>query len=254
VQGRGRFYEEVGAIRDVVQNHLLQVLALLAMDAPSADDAETLHAEKLRVFRAMRPLNPAHVVRGQYQGYRDEPGVAADSIVETYAALRLYVDTWRWADVPFYIRAGKRLPITATQVVVDLKRPPHAIFDDVPPSMSNYFRLRLSPEVLISAGVRVKAPGDEMRGRPVELVARHQPPNEKSAYERLLSAAMRGDASLFTLDAAVEAAWRVVDPVLDDATPIHFYEPGTWGPVQACRVLAGEEGWHDPVAEKSPPC
>ena len=254
VLGRGSFYEEVGAIRDVVQNHLLQVIALLAMDAPPAQDADTMHAEKLRLFRAMRPLDPADVVRGQYVGYRDEPGVAAQSHIETFVALHLHIDTWRWTGVPFYIRAGKRLPITATEVVVDLKRPPLTIFDDVPPSMSNYFRFRLSPEVLISAGVRVKAAGDVMRGQPVELVARHQPAGEKSPYERLLAAAMHGDASLFTHDSAVEAAWRVVDPVLNLQVPPTPYEPGTWGPADARRVFAGAEGWRDPEAETSAPC
>lgn len=254
VLGRGSFYEEVGAIRDVVQNHLLQVIALLAMDAPTAQDADTMHAEKLRLFRAIRPLDPADVVRGQYVGYRNEPGVAADSPIETFVALRLRIDTWRWTGVPFYIRAGKRLPITATEVVVDLKRPPLTIFDDVPPSMSNYFRFRLSPEVLISAGVRVKAAGDVMRGQPVELVARHQPAGEKSPYERLLAAAMRGDASFFTHDSAVEAAWRVVDPVLNLSVPPAPYEPGTWGPADAVRVFTGNEGWHDPQAETSQPC
>ena len=254
VQGRGSFYEEVGAVRDVVQNHLLQVIALLAIDAPAGQDSQTMHAEKLRLFRAMRPLDPAHVARGQFRGYRDEPGVAADSTVETFIALQLYIDTWRWSGVPFYVRAGKRLPLTATEVVVDLKRPPLPIFDDVPASMANYFRFRLSPEVLISAGVRVKAAGDVMRGEPVELVARHQPQGEKSPYERLLGAALRGDGSLFTRDAAVEAAWRVVDPILGPGTPPALYEPGTWGPSTAAAVFAGEEGWHDPVAEKSPPC
>ena len=254
VQGRGSFYEEVGAVRDVVQNHLLQVIALLAMDAPAGQDAQTMHAEKLRLFRAMRPLDPAQVVRGQFRGYRDEPGVAADSQVETFVALRLHIDTWRWAGVPFYIRAGKCLPITATEVVVDLKKPPLPIFDDAPPSQSNYFRFRLSPEVLISAGVRVKAAGDEMRGDPVELVARHQLQGEKSPYQRLLGAALRGDASLFTRDEAVEAAWRVVDPVLGAGTPLSFYEPGTWGPAEAGNLFAGDDGWRDPVSEKSPPC
>ena len=254
VQGRGRFYEEVGAIRDVVQNHLLQVIALLAMDAPAAQEAETLHAEKLRLFRAMRPLDPAHVVRAQYRGYREERGVAANSLVETFTALRLHIDTWRWAGVPFYIRAGKRLPITATEVVVDLKQPPLSIFDDVPASMSNYFRLRLSPEVVISAGARVKAAGDAMRGQPVELVARHQPPGERSPYQRLLVAAMRGDASMFTRDSAVEAAWRVVDPVVHVETPPDSYEAGSWGPAAADRLIAVSEGWRNPTPEKSGPC
>jgi glucose-6-phosphate 1-dehydrogenase len=252
VQGRGSFYEEVGTIRDVVQNHLLQVIALLAMDAPAAQDADTMHAEKLRLFRAMRPLDRADVVRGQFRGYREERGVAADSQVETFAALRLYIDTWRWAGVPFYIRAGKCLPITATEVIVDLKRPPLSIFDDPPRSMSNYFRFRLSPEVLISAGVRVKVAGDVMRGEPVELVARHQSSGEKSPYARLLTAAMRGDASLFTRDSAVEAAWRVVDPALTAETPVTLYDPGTWGPASAARLF-DQGGWHDPTPEKSAP-
>jgi glucose-6-phosphate 1-dehydrogenase len=202
----------------------------------------------------MRPLDPAHVVRGQYRGYRDERGVAADSQVETFVALRLYIDTWRWADVPFYIRAGKCLPITATEVIVDLKRPPLMIFDEVPASMSNYFRFRLSPEVLISAGVRVKVAGDIMRGQPVELVARHQPSGERSPYARLLAAAMRGDASLFTHDSAVDAAWRVVDPALTGESRVDLYDCGTWGPADAAHVFAGPEGWHDPVAENSVPC
>ena len=174
VQGRGAFYEEVGAIRDVVQNHLLQVISLLAMDPPVGHDPKTMQAEKLRIFRAMRPLDPKEVVRGQFRGYRAEKGVAKDSQVETFAALRLHIDTWRWADVPFYIRAGKNLPITATEVTVTLKRPPLAIFDRSENMPSNYFRLRLSPEVVIGTGALVKLNGEEMRGEPVELIARHK--------------------------------------------------------------------------------
>ena len=254
VQGRGAFYEEVGTIRDVVQNHLLQVIALLAMDAPVGRDAESMRAEKLRLFRAMRPLDPAEVVRGQFRGYRDEAGVAADSKVETFAALRLHIDTWRWAGVPFYIRAGKCLPITATEVVVDLKCPPLAIFDEISAATSNYFRFRLSPEVVISAGARVKKPGEEMRGEPVELIARRQPRSETLPYERLLRDAIRGDPSLFTRDDSVEAAWRVIDPVLGDAQPVSEYAPGTWGPAAAARVVTGDEGWHDPKKEEAAPC
>lgn len=254
VQGRGSFYEEVGAIRDVVQNHLLQVIALLTMDAPAGRDPESMRAERLRLFRAMRPLDPKRVVRGQFRGYRDEAGVAPDSQVETFAAMCLHIDTWRWAGVPFYIRAGKRLPITTTEVMVDLKCPPLAIFDEIQPAHSNYFRFRLSPEVLISAGVRVKQVGKDMRGEPVELIARHQPQREKSPYERLLGAAIRGDASLFTRDDSVEAAWRVVDPILGSATPLAEYEAGTWGPATTAAVVVGEEGWHDPKVEKSAPC
>ena len=254
VQGRGAFYDEVGTIRDVVQNHLLQVIALLAMDAPVGRDPESMRAEKLRLFRAMRPLDPARVVRGQFRGYRDEAGVAVDSRVETFAALCLHIDTWRWAGVPFYIRAGKCLPITATEVVVDLKCPPLAIFDEISPATSNYFRFRLSPEVVISAGARVKQPGEEMRGEPVELIARHEPRSSKMPYERLLSDAIRGDPSLFTRDDSVEAAWRVIDPALGDAEPVHEYEPGSWGPSAAAGIVVNDEGWHDPRPEETAPC
>ena len=254
VQGRGAFFEEVGTLRDVVQNHLLQVIALLAMEAPVGRDAECMRTEKLRLFRAMRPLDPAQVVRGQFRGYRDEPGVAADSKVETFAALCLHIDTWRWAGVPFYIRAGKCLPITATEVVVDLKCPPLAIFDEISAATSNYFRFRLSPEVVISAGARVKQPGEEMRGQPVELIARHQPSSDTLPYERLLRDALHGDPALFTRDDSVEAAWRVIDPVLNDAAPVSEYAPGTWGPAAAARIVVGDEGWHEPKAEETAPC
>jgi glucose-6-phosphate 1-dehydrogenase len=254
VQGRGSFYDGVGAIRDVVQNHLLQVVALLAMNAPIGRDPASIHMEKLRLFRAMRPLEPGELVRGQFRGYRDEAGVAKDSDVETFAALRLHIDTWRWAGVPFYIRAGKCLPITSTEVVVDLKCPPMAIFDETLPAHSNYFRLRLSPEVVISTGVRVKRAGDEMHGEDVELTARHQHADEKSPYERLLGDAIRGDAGLFTSDAAVEAAWRVVDPVLREHAAAEAYEPGTWGPASAASIVEGQEGWHDPQPETGDPC
>jgi glucose-6-phosphate 1-dehydrogenase len=259
VEGRSAFYEEVGLIRDVVQNHMLQVIALLAMDAPVGRDAESARAEKLRLFQAMRPLDPMQVVRGQFRGYRDEPGVAAQSQIETFAALYLHIDTWRWAGVPFYIRAGKRLPITTTEVMVELKRPPLAVFAETRPALPNYFRFRLSPEVVISAGARVKRIGEEMRGEPVELIARHESRSEKLPYERLLGDAIRGDASLFTRDDCVEAAWRVIDPILDaakasDIGPINEYEPGTWGPAAAARIVTGDEGWHDPIAEKTTPC
>lgn len=253
VQGRGKFYEEVGAIRDVVQNHLLQVLVLLAMDPPAGRDAESLRAEKLRLFRALRPLDPADVVRGQFRGYRDEPGVAPDSPVETFAALRLQIDSWRWAGVPFYIRAGKCMPLTATEVRIDLKQPPIGIFDEISALESNYLRFRLSPEVVISLGARVKRPGEAMTGEAVELVARHSPAGEKGPYERLLGDAMRGDTSLFTRDDSVEAAWRIVEPALGTG-PVLPYEPGTWGPSEAAAIVESDEGWHDPRPETSQPC
>ena len=248
VDGRGSFYESVGAIRDVLQNHLLQVTSLLAMDAPVGNDPASLNAEKLRLFRAMRPLDPADVVRGQFAGYRDVDGVAPDSDVETFVALRLYIDTWRWAGVPFYIRAGKNLPLTTTEVMVDMKTPPMSIFDDIQAPQSNYFRFRLSPEVVIAEGARVKRPGEAMRGNPVELVARHDTTPEKSPYERLLGDAIRGDNSLFTSDECVEAAWAVVDRVLNHESPVAPYQPGTWGPAAAASVVVGAEGWHDPQA------
>ncbi|MGK2913232.1 MAG: glucose-6-phosphate dehydrogenase [Porticoccaceae bacterium] len=258
VQGRGAFYEEVGAIRDVVQNHLLQVIALLTMDAPIGHDPESMHAEKLRLFQAMRPLDPAQVVRGQYRGYGDEKGVATASRVETFAALCLHIDTWRWAGVPFYIRAGKCLPVTTTEVMVNLKCPPLAIFDAVSPATSNYFRFRLSPEVTISVGARVKQHGEEMRGEPVELIARHQPRSATLPYERLLRDALRGDQSLFTRDDCVEAAWRVIDPVLnsgpDSTEPVSEYEPGSWGPPAAADIVISAVGWHDPTPEETAPC
>jgi glucose-6-phosphate 1-dehydrogenase len=254
VQGRGAFYEEVGAIRDVVQNHLLQVIALLAMDPPTGHEPEAMQAEKLRLFRAMRPLDPKEVVRGQFKGYRDEAGVAKNSQIETFAALQLHIDTWRWADVPFYIRAGKCLPISATEVTVTLKRPPLSVFDPNETMPRNYFRLRLSPEVVISEGALVKRNGEQMHGEPVELIARHHSESEKSPYERLLGDAVRGDTSLFTQDDCVEAAWRVVDPALTAALPVQEYEPGTWGPRASIDVVNDGDTWHDPVIERSLPC
>jgi len=252
VQGRGRFYDEVGAIRDVVQNHLLQITALLAMEAPVGRGPDRLRQEKLRVFKAMRPVAAAEVVRGQFRGYRDEKGVKPDSQVETFAALRLHIDTWRWAGVPFDIRAGKRLPVTATEVTVEMKQPPHAVFDQGRVG-ENYFRFRLSPEVLISLGVRVKVPGEAMVGEDAELVLHRHPGDEMMPYERLLGDALHGDASLFTGAECVEEAWRVVDPILGDAAPVAEYEPYTWGPAAAGRIIAGEGGWHNPASTEAAP-
>lgn len=251
VQGRGSFYEGVGAIRDVLQNHLLQVTSLLAMDAPIGHDPAALNAEKLRLFRAMRPLKPKDVVRGQFKGYREVPGVAPDSDVETFVALRLAIDTWRWSGVPFLIRTGKCLPLTTTQVRVDMKAPPLSVFDAIGTRQSNYFRFRLSPQVVIAEGVRVKHPGEAMEGDPVELVAHHRESRDKAPYERLLGDALRGDNALFTSDECVEAAWRVVDNVLEHENPVCLYEPGSWGPSEAQR-LAGDAGWHDPQPEAAP--
>lgn len=248
VQGRGKFYEEAGAIRDVIQNHMLQVAALIAMEAPTAHDPESVRDEKAHIFKSMRPLDPAHVVRGQFRGYRQENGVAPDSQVETFAAVKLYLDTWRWAGVPFYIRAGKNLPVTCTEVLVQLKEPPHTVFNESEPA-NNYFRFRLSPEVLVAASARSKLPGEGMHGEEVELIARHHAANEMAPYERLLGDAMRGDPSLFVREDTVEAAWSVVDPILDNATPIHEYEPQTWGPAEADAIIKGDGGWHNPKAD-----
>jgi glucose-6-phosphate 1-dehydrogenase len=245
VQGRGRFYEGVGAIRDVVQNHMLQVLSLLTMDAPISNNPEARRDEKARVLKAIRPLSHEDVVRGQYAGYRALDGVAADSQVETFAALRLFIDTWRWANVPFYIRAGKKLPITATEVLVEVKEPPQVIFDDEPPVTSNYFKFRLGPDVFISLGARVKQPGEAMVGEDIELVAREVKGDQMTPYERLLGDAILGDESLFARQDSVAAAWRVVDPIISDPTPVLEYEPSTWGPPESDRLIVDGK-WHVP--------
>jgi len=245
VQGRGTFYEEAGAIRDVLQNHMLQVVSLLAMEPPGAGYQESTRDEQVKVLRALRPLRPEHVVRGQFTGYRKEVGVAAESTVETFAALQLHIDSWRWDEVPFYIRVGKCLPVTATEVIVTLKRPPMA---QLASSETNYFRFRLSPDVIIAIGARVKRPGEEMTSERTELKVVQRPSDKDLApYERLLGDAMTGDPVLFSRQDGVEAAWAVVDPVLGDVTPLHQYEPGSWGPAQAEALTAAVGGWQTPV-------
>ncbi|MDT5293220.1 MAG: glucose-6-phosphate 1-dehydrogenase [Acidobacteriota bacterium] len=251
VKGRGKFYDEVGAIRDVVQNHLLQIVVLLAMDPPSSYETEAVRDEKIAVLRAMRPPAKTDVVRGQFRGYRDEAGVAHGSRVETFAALRLHIDNWRWAGVPFLIRAGKCLPVTVTEVLVTLKRPPQSVFGEVTSAQSNYYRFRLSPDVLISLGARAKVEGEMMSGESVELVAREDPGDDTPPYERLLGDALRGDSTLFPREDSVEAAWRVVNPVLGDVTPVHEYEPGTWGPREANGIADDIGGWHAPTVSPS---
>jgi glucose-6-phosphate 1-dehydrogenase len=247
VEGRGRFYDEVGALRDVVQNHLLQVAALLTMEAPVSTDAETVRDEHAKALRAIRPLTGKSLVRGQYRGYRDEPGVAPDSSVETYAALQLHVDSWRWAGVPIFLRAGKRLAATATEVRVELQKPPVGVFrrgEDGPP---NYFRFRLGPDVAIGLGARAKEAGEAMVGRDVELTVCRESKEDMTAYERLLGDALDGDPALFARQDGVEQAWRIVDPVLRKPTPVHPYEPGSWGPAAANAMIAPYGGWDDPV-------
>ncbi len=246
VEGRGRFYEEAGAIRDVIQNHLFQVLACLAMDPPTGEAHDAIRDEKARILKAVRPLAPADVVRGQFKGYRQEEGVAPDSKVETFAAIKLYIDTWRWAGVPFFIRAGKALPVTCTEVVVTFRRPPRQTFTEPAPGTPNRLRFRLSPEVVIALGLRAKIPGEQMQGEDVELIAAHQPAGEMSPYERLLGDALHGDQSLFASEDAIEAQWRIVQPILDDVTPVHEYAQNTWGPEEAGRLMEGETGWFDP--------
>jgi glucose-6-phosphate 1-dehydrogenase len=250
VQGRGRFYEEVGALRDVVQNHLLQTASILAMEPPIGEGAEFLRDAKENVFRAMRPLAPDDLVRGQFNGYRDEDGVAPDSDVETFAAVRLFVDSWRWSDVPIYIRAGKNLPVTATEVFAKLRRPPQQVFEEaeIDPDDRNYLRFRLGPDkVAIALGCRAKVPGESFVGKPVELYLCSQGPDEMSAYERLIGDAMEGEALLFAREDGVEAAWAVVDPILNDHGPAHLYEPKTWGPAEADALLPQGEYWHGPT-------
>jgi glucose-6-phosphate 1-dehydrogenase len=248
IQGRGKFYDETGAIRDVIENHLLQVVGYLAMEPPIAVEADRIRDEQVKIFRAIRPLRPEGVVRGQFAGYQDEPGVRKGSTVETYAAVHLEVDSWRWAGVPFFIRAGKCLPVTATEVLVDLKRPP---LSRLSAEESNHFRFRLGPTISIGIGARVKKPGTALESMPTELMAVQDAGREEvGAYERLLTDAMRGDATLFVREDAVEAAWLVVNDILGDVTPVHPYAPGTWGPKEADRLTAGLEGWSNPAADR----
>jgi len=253
IEGRGRFYEEVGAVRDVVQNHLFQVVAHLAMEPPVGGGAEPLRDERAKVMRAMRPLSPDRLIRGQYKGYRSEPGVAPDSHVETFAAIELYLDSWRWQGVPFYIRTGKRLPMTATEVVVDLKIPPQKIFDQLEDDHPNYYRFRLGPDrISIGLGAKAKHPGDAMRGEDVELAVCNGHADEMGAYERLLGDALKGDGTLFARRDGVEAAWRVIDPILNTDKPAHEYMPGTWGPQVANAFLPLPGRWRTPHDEE--PC
>jgi glucose-6-phosphate 1-dehydrogenase len=247
VAGRGSFYDSVGAIRDVLQNHLLQILALLAMEPPLGTSAEAVRDEQAKLLKAIRPLEPGDIVRGQYDGYSGEDGVARGSDTETYAAVRVYVDTWRWAGVPFVVRTGKHLPITTTEIRAEFQLPPQRVFalSESGPLATNYLRMRLSPTVSIALGARTKNAGDRMVGRPVELYVCNNHPDEMSAYERLLGDAMDGEAMLFARQDSVEAAWRVVEPVLSRRDPAYLYEPGTWGPAEADLLLAGGR-WHNP--------
>jgi glucose-6-phosphate 1-dehydrogenase len=248
VQGRGKFYEETGALRDVIQNHMLQVLAILTMDPPVGEDVEAIRDEKARLLRAIAPLDAEHVVRGQFRGYRDEPGVARDSKVETFAAVELRIESWRWAGVPFFIRAGKHLAVDATEVRVQLKPPPRNVFGEGRLARQ-HFRFRLGPDVsALAMGTQVKRPGEAMAGHEVELLASESEARDMLPYERLLHDAMRGDANLFARQDAIEAQWRIVNPVLDLDAPPYPYQPGSWGPTEADHLVSRiPGGWRKPV-------
>jgi glucose-6-phosphate 1-dehydrogenase len=246
IKGRGRLYDEIGVIRDVVQNHLLQVVSYLAMEAPTEAWAEAIRDEQAKVLRNVRPLAPEEVLRGQFRGYRDEPGVARGSNVATYAAMRLHVDSWRWEGVPFFVRAGKSLAKTLTEVTVELKRPPPVVFSEPPARGGNVVRFRLGPDVAITVDARTKVPGEGMTGRPVSLTVTETPERDKvmSPYERLLGDAMLGDATLFAREDVVEAAWAVVDPVIHTTSMPIEYDPGTWGPLEAEDLVVDVGGWN----------
>jgi glucose-6-phosphate 1-dehydrogenase len=253
VAGRGKFYEEAGAIRDVVQNHLLQVIALLAMDPPSGGSADALRDEKVKVLRSIRPLSDQGLVRGQFRGYRDEEGVAADSQVETFAAMQLQIDSWRWADVPIFVRGGKSLPTTVTEVLVVLRKPPQRIFSGHEfPTGTNHVRFRLGPDIEIAIGAQIgrgrrDRDDDSIQAEQVELLACRHPDEHREPYDVLLGEAMDGEQLLFAREDEVEAAWAIVDPILKSARPVHEYEPGTWGPTEADAIAADHGGWLEPA-------
>jgi glucose-6-phosphate 1-dehydrogenase len=255
VEGRGRLYEELGAVRDVVQNHLLEILAILAMEPPVGTGAEALRDEKLKVLRAIQHPERRDIVRGQYAGYRSEDGVAANSDVETFAALRFDVDSWRWAGVPFFVRTGKCLPVTATEVMATFKRPPQRLFDEPLPPRTNYLRFRLGPDrVAIALGARIKSPGEAMTGQEIELYACNSHADEMTPYERLLGDAMRGDPTLFARQDSVEVAWDIVDRLLASGPQAEPYAPGSWGPAAAERMAERYGGWYDPPANGDAAC
>jgi glucose-6-phosphate 1-dehydrogenase len=249
VKGRGAFYESVGCLRDVIQNHLFQIVALLAMEPPAYQGYGAVHSEKAKVFQAMRPLQQDDVVRGQYAGYRKEQGVAKGSDVDTFCALRLFIDSWRWEGVPWYLRSGKCLAETAAEVLVELKPPPQRLFDDSAPvnGHANYLRFRLSPNTAVALAARVKRAGKEFVGDQRELYLLDEQSGIESPYERLLSDAIAGNGALFTRKDAVEAAWMAVDPVLDTHHKAYPYKPGSWGPKQADALIAPDGKWHNPL-------
>jgi glucose-6-phosphate 1-dehydrogenase len=249
VEDRGKFYDEVGALLDVVQNHMLQVVAILTMDPPSGEEYDALRDRKAEVLRAVRPLTPDAVVRGQYEGYRKVPGVAPGSNVETFIAIRFHIDSWRWAGVPIFVRAGKMLPVSCTEAAIEFKRPPRETFGEIVPSGSAHMRIRVNPEFSIGLGVRIKIPGERMAGRDVELDLHSQEADDMPPYERLLGEAGKGNFELFSRQDVVEAQWRIVDPVVGNVTPVYTYKPGTWGPEEARELIGADGPWTDPVIE-----
>ncbi len=246
VEDRGQFYDANGATRDVLQNHLLQVLAQLAMDPPTGEESEALRDGKSALLKAVRPLTLDDIVRGQYAGYRKVPGVRPHSTVETYVAARLFIESWRWEGVPIYIRAGKSLPVTATEVSIEFRRPPRETFGELVPGSSAHMRFRLGPDMAIGMGLRVKQPGDRMVGNDTELMLAAQAANYRPPYQRLLGDAMHGNGELFGREDIVDAQWRIVQPILDDAAPLYMYEPGSWGPEEAIQLIGADGPWRDP--------
>jgi glucose-6-phosphate 1-dehydrogenase len=248
VQDRGKFYDEVGALLDVVQNHMLQVVANLTIDPPTGEDYDGVRDRKSELMRAIRPLRTEDVVRGQYEGYRKVPGVAPGSPIETFVAIKLEIDSWRWAGVPIYVRAGKMMPVTCTEALIEFKRPPKETFGELVPNTSAHMRIRVSPDMTVGLGVRVKTPGERMVGRDVELELHRQAADDMPPYQRLLGDASRGNVELFSRQDLVEAQWRIVEPVLGNVTPYYSYAPGTWGPDEANQLIGNDGPWLDPVA------
>ncbi len=247
VQDRGKFYDETGAIRDVIQNHMLQVLATLTMDPPTGQKHEAMRDAKAALLKAVRALTPKDVVRGQYKGYEKVPGVKPDSTVETFAAVRFEIDNWRWAGVPIFIRTGKVLPVTIAEAIVDFKRPPRETFGEIVAPASAHMRFRIQPDVTVGLGVRVKTPGDRMVGEDVELILTRQPAADVPPYQRLLGDAMEGNSELFTREDIVDAEWRIVNDILGNVTPLYSYKPGTWGPSEAQELIGDDGPWLNPA-------
>jgi glucose-6-phosphate 1-dehydrogenase len=246
VQGRGAFYDHTGTVRDVIQNHIFQILSNLAMEPPVRTDSESIRDEKVKVLKAIAPIDEKNITRGQFRGYQGESGVATGSRTETFAAVKLEVNSWRWQGVPFYIRAGKQMPVTCTEILVRLRRPPDVYGSQA--LKENHIRLRISPDVQIALGMMVMKPGKDIEGQAVEMLANHHPEaDEMDAYERVLGEAIAGDTTLFAREDYVEEAWRIVDPVLRANTPVYEYEPGTWGPPEAGQSIVPPGGWHAPV-------